>query len=183
MPGYAFATKEDIDRVARATRRVEHMLRNRDQRLHQPQHPRAGPMLLKMTADCARNAVAVANVVTLVGTTETETSYAFTVMNKLRPKVWNDALVVCSPLAGELLIVQAWSALHLRALVNEAGGVAGGAFNVDTITALDGYFGPTTLTGVANPFTMDGDDNAVVDLEWNDAAGQWQAYQMLCPAP
>ena len=61
---------------------------------------------------------------------------------------------------------------------------AGVAFTMDNLIGLNGAIadGVTSLVGCANPFSMEGDDEGDVSVEWNQQSEEWEAYQMLCPA-
>lgn len=58
----------------------------------------------------------------------------------------------------------------------------GGAFTMDNLIGLNGYISGTSLSGCQNPYSMEGDDNGAVSVEWNAEDEQWEAYQMECPS-
>lgn len=82
-------------------------------------------------------------------------------------------------------IVQSNSARTVKATVNEASGVAtsDATYDVDAVTVQSGsYFSPTTITGVKNTHSWAMDDNAVVQLVYNETLQAWDTVNVNCPA-
>lgn len=72
----------------------------------------------------------------------------------------------------------------VKALINEASGVAttDADFDVDNVSVVCGHTPGSSIAGVKNVLSMEGDNNGVVFCLFNNEANQWECFAMACPA-
>lgn len=122
---------------------------------------------------------------------ELSSDKTFTVVNSTGSTVWAGSLCIMAWLmveqsdGGEWHIIQSNSARTVKATVNEGSGVGTGdaTYDVDSVTAQSGsFFAPTSITDVKNTHGWAIDDDAVVQLVYNETEDAWDTVNVNCPA-
>ena len=111
--------------------------------------------------------------------------------NSTGSTVWAGSMVIMSWLMVENSagsgwhIIQSNSARTVKATVNEGSGVltSDALYDVDAVTAQSGsYFDAVTITDVRNTHAWAMDNNAIVQLIYNETSGEWDTVNVTCPA-
>ena len=111
--------------------------------------------------------------------------------NSTGSTVWAGSMVIMAWLMVEQSegsgwhIIQSNSARTVKATVNEGSGVltSDALYDVDSVTAQSGsYFDAVTITDVRNTHAWAMDNNAIVQLIYNETSGEWDTVQVTCPA-
>jgi hypothetical protein len=198
MPSGSDPAQFNLDgarRIVEITRRVEAMEIN-VKTLQRNLTRRLSPILPTIAFTQATLAPqATGNVKLGFGTPGTEAELAasqlISATNSTGHTVWNGSLCVMAWLMVEQSegsgwhIIQSNSAKTVTAVVNEASGVATGdsTYDVVVMAAQSGVFFPdTTIAGVRNLHAWKMDNNAVVQLVYNETANAWDTVQVTCPA-